>query len=341
MSSDVLLPEQRQQQDFFVCDIFDAVPKSDMASMEHPIFSLSQKPDLKIRRYEHNGTWLEVRPSIHGIANIHDSDVLIFCISQVMAAVKRGQKVSKTLRFNAYDLLLATNRGTGGNRYKHLRTALERLQGTQIATNILTGGKETLDIFSLVDSARVVRKTREGRMQEVEITLSDWVFNAIRASEILTLHRNYFRLRKPLERQIYRLARKHCGRQKEWKISLNLLRKKCGSALSSAQFKYAIRSIIKDNDKHHHIPDYHILLDGDIITFAKRKSSNLTEINDIPTIKPETIERGAELIEVSGKNISYQFLREQFTVQLQEGFKPDNIDGAFIGFVRKKLKEQL
>ena len=33
-------------------------------------------------------------------------------------------------------------------------------------------------------------------MQEVEVKLSDWVFNAIRAQEVLTLRRDYFRLRQ-------------------------------------------------------------------------------------------------------------------------------------------------
>lgn len=63
-------------------------------------------------------------------------------------------------------------------------------------------------------------------MQDVEITLSDWVFNAIKAKEVLTLHRDYFRLRKPLERRLYELARKHCGQKDEWKISLDLLQEK-------------------------------------------------------------------------------------------------------------------
>jgi hypothetical protein len=44
-------------------------------------------------------------------------------------------------------------------------------------------------------------------MQEVEIRLPDWVFNPTRAKEVLTLHRDYFQLRKPLERRMYELAR--------------------------------------------------------------------------------------------------------------------------------------
>src|SRR3546814_1219629 len=35
-----LLPDRYPQQDFFVCNVFDAAPKGDMASMEHPLFSI-------------------------------------------------------------------------------------------------------------------------------------------------------------------------------------------------------------------------------------------------------------------------------------------------------------
>ena len=89
----------------------------------------------------------------------------------------------------------------------------------------MTGGKEVFENFGLIEKSKIVRETREGRMQEVEIRLSDWVFSAIRAKEVLTLHRNYFRLRKPLERRMYELARKHCGQQGGWRISLELFKK--------------------------------------------------------------------------------------------------------------------
>ena len=40
--------------DFFVCDFLGAMPKHDLASMEHPIFSLSTRPDRRILSYHHN-----------------------------------------------------------------------------------------------------------------------------------------------------------------------------------------------------------------------------------------------------------------------------------------------
>jgi plasmid replication initiation protein len=197
-----LLPLRHSTADLFVCDIFDAAPKADMASMEHPIFSLSTKPDTRKRRYEHGSQFVEVIPSSTGLATVHDRDILIYCISQLIAAINQGRQISKTVKMRAHDFLVATNRMTNGEGYDGLKAAMERLRGTTISTNIITGGEEVLDIFGIIDKARIVRQTREGRMQEIEITLSDWVFNAIQGKEVLTLNRDYFRLRKPLERNL-------------------------------------------------------------------------------------------------------------------------------------------
>jgi len=135
MSADIpagaggLLPERHPTADFFVCDIFDALPKTDMGSMEHPMFSLSTRPDRRILNYEHNGVEITVTPSVRGLATIHDKDILIFCISQLMAAINAGRAVSRVLHLKAHDLLVATNRETSGDGYKRLREAFERLAG--------------------------------------------------------------------------------------------------------------------------------------------------------------------------------------------------------------------
>jgi hypothetical protein len=69
-----LLPDRHPIQDFFICDVTDAIPKDDMGSMEHPIFSLATKPDLSVREYEHNGVKVAIIPSTLGLATIHDKD---------------------------------------------------------------------------------------------------------------------------------------------------------------------------------------------------------------------------------------------------------------------------
>ncbi len=287
-----LLPDRQEPGDFFVCDIFGAAPKADMASMAHPIFSLSTKPDHRVRRYEDisGRSYVEVKPSPDGLATIHDRDVLIYCISQVIAALNEGRSVSRIVRLKALDLLRATNRMTDGRGYAGLRAALRRLQGTQIETNITTGGTEQLDLFSLIDRARIVRETRDGRMQEIEIELSDWVFNAIRSREVLTLHRDYFRLRKPLERRLYELARKHCGRQRQWRIGLPALQHKSGSSSSSREFRRLVASIIEQDAAHDHMPDYAVRLEGETVVFSNRG-----------TIRPEPAEDAAGDVHLSAE----------------------------------------
>lgn len=272
-----LLPDRHPQGDFFICDIFDAVPKADMASMEHPVFSLATKPDTRVREYTHNGATITIKPSVDGLATVHDRDVLIYCISQLMAAINAGKEVTQLVRFHAFDLLVATNRNTAGSGYDQLKAALERLSGTRISTNIVTGGTEIFRTFGLIESAEIVRKTRDGRMQEIEVKLSDWVFNAIRSKEVLTLHRNYFRLRKPLERRMYELARKHCGAQAEWRISLELLQKKCGSSSTPREFRRLVSRIIQEDQNYEHMPDYAVAFDEDteVVIFRNRHGAKL------------------------------------------------------------------
>ena len=80
--------------DFFVCDIFGARPKNDLGSMEHPMFSLSTRPDRRVRHYARGDTEITVTPSVRGRATIHDKDILIYCISQLMAALNAGRAIS-------------------------------------------------------------------------------------------------------------------------------------------------------------------------------------------------------------------------------------------------------
>lgn len=269
-----LLPDRHPQKDLFVCDIVDAMPKGDMSSMEHPVFSLSTKPDMRPRTYERGENWIKINPSTEGLATVHDRDVLIYCISQCMAALNQGREVSRTMRFKAYDLLVATNRQTSGRGYELLKDCLRRLQGTQIETNIRQGGKEYFKLFGLIDSAEIVRETRDGRMQEVEISLSDWVFDAIQHNHVLTMDRKYFLLRKPLERRLYELARKHCGAQPKWQIGLQTLLDKCGSGSKLKEFRRLVGKIIEDDLKHNHMPGYSYEFEGENVVVRPKASED-------------------------------------------------------------------
>ena len=123
-----------------------------------------------------------------------------------------------------------------------------------------TGCKEELDVFSLIDRYKIVRETRDGRMQDVQVTLSDWVFEAIAATEVLTLNKRYFQLARPLERRLYEIARKHCGDKVEWPIWLETLHLKTGSQSTLREFRRLLKAVIEDDEKNGHFPTYRFQL---------------------------------------------------------------------------------
>lgn len=278
-----LAPIRHPQQDFFLAQIFDAPLKDDYATMEHPMFSLSKTPDLKIRVYEHNGNSITITPSAAGLATIWDKDILLFTISCLVEAQNRGLPIGRTVRLRARDLLVYCNRGTSGAEYDSLAKAFERLAGTRIRTDITTGKKRARRGFGLVESWSIVERTTSQRMASIELTLSEWLYNAIVATEVLTLSRDYFRLRKGLERRLYELARKHCGLQAKFTIGLETLRKKSGATCSLREFRRQIREIVGGGA----LPDYSMTFDeeSDKVTLwtrdgGKRLRRMIQEVRD-------------------------------------------------------------
>ena len=315
--------------DFFVCDFLDALPKDDLASMEHPLFSLSTRPDLRVLNYAHNGVEITVVPSVRGLATLFDKDILIYCISQLMAALNAGRTISRTLRLTAHDLMLATNRETSGDGYARLREAFERLAGTRITTNIVTGDQVVTSGFGLIEAWEIVRHTRAGRMVQVSVTLSDWLFRAVLAKSVLTLSRDYFRLRKPLERRIYELARKHCGRQAEWRVSITTLAKKSGSASPLRVFRKMIRDMIAADL----LPDYHLAEEvGDILCVTRRDQVVIP--GDGPVLKLATIETARA--RMPGWDI--YALEAEWRGVWQRSGRPTlrAPDAAFLGWLKKR-----
>lgn len=328
-----LLPDRYPQTNLFICDVADAVIKSDMASMEHPIFTLSKKPIREVKVYQHGNIVLEVSPSSKGIANIYDKDILIFAISQIMAARNEGRPYSRDIMFQAQDFLEFSNRHTGGHDYDLLRDSLDRLDGTRLRTTIKTGGEETWEAFGLIDGAKIKRKRSDGRVTEWGLKLSEWLFKAIEANEVLTLHPDYFRLRKPIERRIYEIARKHCGAKEFWQIGLKKLQKKCGSSDAIRNFRMAVTALCEFD----HLPDYSVSISNDMVSFRNRMSVPLVAgLGYTIKLRPETYEVAREAAPGWDIYVIEQEWREWVVNLLEQGMEPPRSpDSAFVGFCRK------
>ena len=248
-----------------------------------------------------------------------------------MAALNAERNVARTLTLKAHDLLIATNRETSGDSYRRLRDAFERLAGTRITTNIATGGLEATTGFGLIDNWQIIRRTRGGRMIQVSVTLSDWLYRAVLSKSVLTLSRDYFRLRKPMERRIYELARKHCGRQPEWRVSLSTLHLKSGSASPVRVFRQMIREMIVAD----HLPDYALAEEvGDILRVSRRDS--VIEPGTGPVLRPETLDRARSM--ALGADV-YALVADWQSVWARTGRQRlRSPDAAFLGWLKRRVQ---
>lgn len=342
-----LLPVRHRQGDFFIADIFDNLPlKDDMASMEHPLFTLSLKKDMRVLRYENGPASVEMHPSSNGLPTILDKDLLLYCISSMMAKINEGEIPPQTIRLSLHDVLVATNRDTSGRSYDGIKAAVHRLTGCMLKTSIKTGRTEQGKMFHLLESAEYLESTRvKDRILGVEITLSDWLYNSVIAKEVLTIDRDYFRLRKPLERRIYEIARKHCGRtRKPWPIGLEKLHLKTGTTARIRHFRNTIKELAASN----HLPGYRLAFDPkkDVVTFRYRSNRKTDyeeeqfdlleemEAAQLPLDAPPDLLDDARM--TVGPQFDYYDLWKQYRAW-EGSSKARDMRAGFIGFCKQKI----
>src|SRR5690606_22618235 len=87
--------------------------------------------------------------------------------------------------------------------------------------------------------------TRAGRVEGMEFVLPEWFYNSVvDRSLVLAIDPAYFRLTGGIERWLYRVARKHAGRQPEgWVFEVSHLHRKSGSLARPSDFALDLRRI--------------------------------------------------------------------------------------------------
>lgn len=235
--------------------------------MVWPVFALDGKSKGTLD-FSYKGVSIKIVPSVLGRATIKDKEILIYCLSHIMAAKNAKLELSNTVRFNTYDLLKATGRGTSGKEYKLVEKALYRLAGTLITTDYKFNGRKFLENMGLIEGFKLIEGSGLSRWQ---VTLPDWLIETIDDNDVLTLHEDYFQLSKPFDRRLYEVCRKRCGRPSKQVIKLDNLRERIGVRLPLSALKNRIQKIKK-------ILDYRIRVESDDVLIFRDTESGRRQL---------------------------------------------------------------
>ncbi len=237
----------REQLELFRALPGDLAPRDAQDLMAYPFFSLAKSRRTAPIDFHAGAIAIRVEAvAEHGMATIWDADVLIWAASQIVEARDRGLRPSRLLATTPYDILTFTGRGTGARDYQRLKAALDRLQSTTVATSIRQPSERRQHRFSWVNEWKE-RADASGRPLGIELILPDWFYaGVLDEALVLTIDRAYFALTGGLERWLYRLVRKHGGRQQGgWSFDFPHLHAKSGSLSPLKHFAFDLRDIAR------------------------------------------------------------------------------------------------
>ena len=230
--------------------------------MAYPFFSLSKSHRVAPIDFSAGAVSIRVEAvPDHGMATIWDADILIWAASQIVEARDAGLRTSRLMMATPYEILTFIGRGTSLRDYRRLKAALDRLQSTTISTTLRQTAEGRRHRFSWINEWQE-RTNHNGRPDGVEMIVPDWFYKAVLDDAlILTIDRAYFDLTGGLERWLYRLVRKHGGRQKDgWRFDFRHLHQKSGSLSPFKRFAFELRDIIRRQP----LPGYTLFLEAEI-----------------------------------------------------------------------------
>ena len=248
-----------EQLDLFVGAGGDIAARDAQDLMAWPFFSLAKSKRVKPIDFRMGEVSILVEATAeHGMATIWDADVLIWVASQIVEARDTGRPTSRLIAASPHEILAFTGRGTGKAGYERLRAALDRLQSTSIATSIRQRGARRRHRFSWINEWRE-RLDKDGRALGIEMIVPDWFYEGVLdRALVLTIDPAYFLLTGGLERWLYRIVRKHGGRQKGgWSFDIAHLHLKSGALSPLKRFAFDIREIVRRQP----LPGYRLALD--------------------------------------------------------------------------------
>jgi plasmid replication initiation protein len=224
----------------------DLAPRDAQDLMAHPFFSLAKSRRTTPIDFRTATVAVRVEGTLdHGIATIWDADILIWAASQLVEARDAGIPTSRLIQATPYEILRFIGRGTSQRDYQRLKAALDRLQSTSVATSIRETTGRRLHRFSWINEWKELAAPN-GKPLGLAIILPDWFYSGVLdRALVLTIDPAYFKLTGGIERWLYRLVRKHGGRQVDgWQFDFRHLYRKSGSAARYSDFAYDLRALV-------------------------------------------------------------------------------------------------
>ena len=222
-------------------------PRDAQDLMAWPFFSLAKSRRTRPIAFKMGDVWISVEAvPEHGMATIWDADILIWAASQLVAARDADLPTSHILATSPHEILTFIGRGTGRDNYERLRAALDRLQSTTVATSIRQHHQRRHHRFSWINEWQE-HADETGRAAGLVLVLPDWFYAGILdRALVLTIDRAYFRLTGGLERWLYRIVRKHGGRQAGgWSFDVAHLHAKSAALSPLKRFAFELRDIVR------------------------------------------------------------------------------------------------
>lgn len=250
---------EREQLELFRALPGDLAPRDAQDLMAYPFFSLAKSKRLKPIDFQAGTVAIRVEAvPEHGMATIWDADVLIWAASQLVEARDHGLRTSRLMAATPYEILTFVGRGTSVRDYDRLKAGLDRLQATTIATTIRQPTERRRHRFSWINEWKETADAK-GHPYGLELILPDWFYSGVLDDAlVLTIDRAYFDLTGGLERWLYRIVRKHGGRQPGgWSFDLTHLHAKSGSLSPLKHFAYDLRDIVRRQP----LPGYKLTLE--------------------------------------------------------------------------------
>ena len=105
------------------------------------------------------------------------------------------------------------------------------------------------------------RADAHGNADGIDLIVPDWFYRAVLDDAlVLTIDRRYFALTGGVERWLYRVVRKHAGRQLHgWRFEFRHLHAKSASLSPFKRFAFELRDIVRRQP----LPGYRLLIEHD------------------------------------------------------------------------------